>query len=384
MNRRSLIVPAIVLLVGGIAVWLLHAIEHVPQRVWVGFQGEARRNPWHAAELLLARMGRQVQPARSVPALKALPADGVLLLPRRLGAISVAEQRALLDWVARGGHLIVEAEAPRQPDPILDALGVTRRTLNARGPSRFVYPVLPGAPAPLKVEIGEWRTLEAKAKALAFKGTQATYLLHLEHGAGRVSAITDLGFAGNLAIRHHDHAGFLWRLVQMKPGAGTVSFFHSPVRLSLTAWLQEHAWTAIVAGALLLALWLWRIVPRFGPVAPDPEPARRRLLDHLRASGRFQWSAGGGAELAEAAREAALRHVMRAHPEFAALDGAEREARLAALFALAPEDARRVLHPATHARHAAHAPHIAPAALVAAASVYQAIHEQLTQTRGRR
>ncbi len=378
MNRRALIVPAIVLLVGGCAIWLLHALEWVPQRVWVGFQGEARRNPWHAAELLLARMGRQVQPVKSVPALKALPADGVLLLPRRLGAVSVAEQRTLLEWVARGGHLIVEAEAPRQPDPILDVLGVTRRTLNARGPSRFVEPVLPGAPAPLKVEIGEWRTLETKAKALAFKGPQATYLLHLEHGAGRVSAITDLGFAGNLAIRHHDHAEFLWRLVQLKPGAGAVSFFHSPVKLSLVAWLKEHAWAALVAGALLLALWLWRIAPRFGPVAPDPEPARRRLLDHLRASGRFQWSAGGGGALAEAAREAALRHVMRAHPEFAALGPAERESHLAAMFALAPEDARRLLHPATHATH------VTPAALVAAASVYQAIHEQLTQTRGRR
>jgi len=375
MKREQLYAPLIVLALGLCAIWLLHNVEYLPQRVWVGYQGEARRNPWYAAEKLVERMGRRVQPAKSIPALKALPPDGVLVLPRRLAAIDREEQLKLLAWVEGGGHLIVEAEAPSQPDPLLDALGVTRASTDARRPARFVMPELPGAAAPLKVEIGQWRTLRAKDALIELKGDAATYLVHLQRGAGRVSALTDLAFAGNGAIRHYDHAEFLWRLAQLAPGSGAVAFFHSPVKLSLADWLLEHAAPVLAAAALLLAAWLWRIVPRFGPVAPDPAPARRRLLDHLRASGRFQWTSGGGAALAEAAREAALKRLMRAQPDFAALGEAEREARLAAQFGFAPADARRLLHPA---------PRATPAELVAATRAFQAIHDRLSNRGERR
>jgi hypothetical protein len=376
MSWQRLLPPAIVLALGLAGIWLLYNLELVPQRVWTGFQGEAKRNPWYAAEQLIARMDGRVHAAKSVPALKALPAEGVLFLPRRLGAINRDEQLKLLQWVEAGGHLIVEAEAPRQPDPILDALGMNRKMVDTRRAARFAEAMFPGATTALKVEISQWRTLEAKDAAFALKGRDATWLVHAKRGAGRVTALTDLNFAGNMQIRHFDHAEFLWQLTQLSPRPGAVAFFHSPVKLSLAAWLLEHAWAVLAAAALLLAAWLARIVPRFGPVAPDPEPARRRLLDHLRASGRFQWAAGGGRELAEAARDAALRRVMRALPDFAALDADARAARLVAQFGLTPEGARRVLQAAPAAGTAAD--------LLAAASVYQSIHEQLFQTRGRR
>ena len=149
-----------------------------------------------------------------------------------------------------------------------------------------------------------------------------------------------------------------------------VAVYYQPVRLSLWGFLKEHAAAVLVAGAVLLAAWLWRIAPRFGPIAPDPEPARRRLLDHLRASGRFQWSAGGAATLAEAAREAALRRVARAQPDFAGLSPAERSARLAASFDLPAEEAVRVLRPVQN---------LQPASFVSAMRVFQRIHERLAR-----
>jgi hypothetical protein len=97
---------------------------------------------------------------------------------------------------------------------------------------------------------------------------------------------------------------------------------------------------------------------------------RRRLLDHLRASGRFQWSVGDGAALAESAREAALRRVARAQADFAGLAEREREARLAAAFGLDPAEARRVLRPARD---------LAIPQFVAAMRVFQRIHERLAR-----
>jgi hypothetical protein len=174
----------------------------------------------------------------------------------------------------------------------------------------------------------------------------------------------------NGSIGADDHAEFLWQLVRFQPDSGGVFVFDNPEKLSLARWLADHAWAALAAAGGLLALWLWRIAPRFGPLAPDPEPVRRRLLDHLRASGRFQWSSGGAGRLAESAREAALRRVARAQADFAGLSGSERDERLGETLGLTAEDARRVLRPAQS---------LAIQEFVARMRAFQRIHERLSR-----
>ena len=119
--------------------------------------------------------------------------------------------------------------------------------------------------------------------------------------------------------------------------------YYRPERLSLSGFLRENAAPALVAGGLLLALWIWSIVPRFGPVAPDAPPGRRRLLDHLRASGRYYWTKGLRSRLVVAARDAALRRIARAQPDFATAPQAERSARLATLAGISKEEASRFM-----------------------------------------
>jgi hypothetical protein len=370
MRQRLLIIGLALAVLAGIGVWLAKNLEQVQERNWVGFSGEARRNPWLASERLLERMGMRTAKARSVPELRSLPRDGLLVLPRRLETIHVDEQKKLLAWVEGGGHLVVEAEQPAQADPILDAVGIARKAVKRPRSASVQLAELPGAPHALMVQVGEWRTLEAASTPLlSLKGTQAVWMLQVGHGAGRVSAFTDLGFARNDGIGKLDHADFLWTFLRLEPRAAVVAFFHNPQKLSLLAWLRERAWAVLVAAALLLGAWLWHVAPRFGPIAPDPEPARRRLLDHLRASGRFQWSAGGAAALAEAARESVLRRIHRAHPDFAGLSPPQRAARLMALFGLPADAVQRVLQAA---------PAQNPAEFTAATSVYQHIHEQLS------
>jgi hypothetical protein len=76
-------------------------------------------------------------------------------------------------------------------------------------------------------------------------------------------------------------------------------------------WVRRDAWPVLAAAALLLVLWLARIIPRFGPLVPDAPPVRRSLLEHVVASGRFLWSRGAGAELVEAVSERAARTARR-------------------------------------------------------------------------
>jgi hypothetical protein len=370
VSRPALTAALLAVLVLGGAWWFFTNFERVPAKEWVGYQGEARRNSYLAAERLLARLGLAVRHAKTPGELRELPVNGTLILPDRRDALAPDERRRLLAWVDAGGHLILEDEDHRRPDPVLDALGVKRKAAPKSAPEGSIEIRLPHAPAPLTVRMHAQQTLEAPQAEVTVRGKSATHLVHFPRGRGRVTVLNDFAFMRNPARGAGGPPAGQRELTRFQPGTAAVFVFDNPEKLSLARWLADHAWAVLAAAALLLALWLWSIAPRFGPLAPDPEPARRRLLDHLRASGRFQWSTGGGVALAESARDAALRRVARAQADFAGLGEREREARLAEAFGLDQAEARRVLRPARD---------LAIQQFVTAMRVFQRIHERLAR-----
>lgn len=337
MRTRILLFGAVVVLIALAVVWFRNNFEKVPVKEWVGASGEAQRRPFLAAARLAERMGWRAVELRSVPQLETLPVAGVLLMPNRRQALTAERREALLRWAERGGHLIVEAEFIGVPDPLLDQLGVTRT--EGPVPAKSVRVELPQGrtlnvfmPSPVKLAGG---TGEVRLRA----GDQ---VVSLDRGRGSVTVLSSLQFARNRSIGTGDHAEFLWHVFSMTPARELVVYW-APGRLSLWSFLKANAAPALAACGALLFLWLWSIMPRFGPVAPDAPPGRRRLLDHLRASGRYYWTKGLRARLVLAARDAALRRLARAQPDFAAATDTERATRLSSLTGISKEDSARFL-----------------------------------------
>lgn len=322
--------------------WYLSGFERVTVKQRVGFSGEARLRPFLAAERFAERMGLAARELRALPELEQLPPNGVLLMPRGRQPIEARRAAQLAAWAAAGNHLIVEAERDGVADPLLAQLRITRGDSKLR-PGRITAG-MPGSERELKVSGFSASRLQAGERTPRFRvgppGEER--LVTVAHGQGLVSAAVDLNFARNAWLGEHDNAVLLWELLTLQP-AGALLVFHHPRRLSLWDFFAARAPWVVLAAAALLALWLWRIAPRYGTVLPEAPPARRRLLDHLRAGGRFMWSRGLRARLAAAAREAALRRVARAYPDFAHAPRAEQAARLAALCGLAPADAALLL-----------------------------------------
>ena len=339
---RAWIVPAVVIALLALgAAWFFSRFERAPSKVWVGPTGEARRDPFLAAGRLAERMGMPSRQVRALPELDTLATDGVLLLPARRLAIDPRRLRNLAAWAENGGHLIVEAELPGVSDPLLDELGVRRRAGDAED---FKAPVVQTARGrKLKVSLFNRTVLQLPQEAqVVFRagGPRSTLVASMQHGRGLVTVAGSLGFARNSLIGSDDNAAFFWYLLDLEPARQLYVFLRQE-RLSLWGFLRQHATPVLLAASALLLLWLWRIGPRFGPVMPDAPPARRRLLDHLRASGRYYWVKGLRARLVVAARDAALRHVAHAHPDFADASAQERVSRLAALTSLPREDLER-------------------------------------------
>lgn len=367
MSLRETLVMALVVAIGltGVA-WFLATHEQVTEQAWTGFRGEAKRNPFLAAQRLMQRFGRPAKELRSLPELRNLPPNATLIIPASHHTITGHLRDEIIDWVRRGGYLIVEAEYPRQKDPLVEAFGVERYAvevddyeddLEVFEDAEFEKVRLPNAAAPATLDVERYMSLDAKDVWFRAGGIFGTYLLVKRSGRGAVTILNDLDYARNGGIGLLDHAQFLVDLVRLReelissegiepePQQASVMFFNRPGKLSLMSWLKEHAWAPLGGGAAALILWLWHIVPRFGPIMPDAERRRRRLLDHLRASGRFLWSNGHATRLVEASREACVRQITRSLPHFLSATEEARTEQLVHTLGITQEQAQRILQP---------------------------------------
>ena len=355
-----------------------------------GYRGEAARNPYLAAQRMLERLGTPVRSHADLSGLSALPPpDATLIVPTSRRALGKARAEELLEWVERGGHLVVVSwqlfdDAKRDPDLILDPIGVRQFLNEARDEKPESEPApqppepAPAEPAPLvtrtsavddegeppgpeiaraifpdrdtalEVEFDpdfrfELAPESTAAEVFEIADANGAHLVTLRKGRGLVTALTDDYFLTQPLIADWDHAELVYRLAHFEGRAGPVWIVYRDEYPSALTLVLRHAWMVVVSGVVLLALWLWSASRRFGPLAPDPASERRELMEHVRASGRFQWRRGAAKALLAATREALFDRVRERHPTLATAAPAEQAESLAELSGLSRAGVQRVL-----------------------------------------
>ncbi|HVQ24826.1 MAG TPA: DUF4350 domain-containing protein, partial [Planctomycetota bacterium] len=270
---------------------------------------------------------------------------------------------ALHEYVAHGGHLIVESERYSGDDPVFETLGIARDEIDERATSISAFELLFSGPlarpnrpddrglVPARLEPGAealWvffsggEALSTEAATTVTLGDEDNLrMLQFRLGEGVVTAVNDIEFAENWQIGRNDNAEFLWRLLQRTPALEAVAIYRGRSQ-ALGAWLWTHAAPVLGVLALLVLVLLWRALPRLGPVLPDPEPGRRRMLDHLSASGQFLWSSERRNTLLHAAARRAMAEVARRYPHVALMPEPEQASFLHARFGLAPALAQQL------------------------------------------
>lgn len=366
MTRRIVWISLLVvgLIVLG-SVWFVNNFDRVPVKERQAEEAEARHNPHLALERFLERMGRPLTRQNNAKVLDEPPPGGVLILDRnRRHHMSAARTERLMAWVEAGGYLIVVPENPNVSDPICERLDVSKfefdntsfmnldddedsgdtqddqapaetKASPAKRPPRpkTIAVSIPGA-RPLTVRFWTYG-LEAGEEEPDWQAGAASYgsqFLHFNIGKGHVTVADGLmQFLNNHNIGDHDHAELLWTLIQTyQPDTSRPVILMSRLMVpSLWDWLAGSGRTALVAGLALLGLWLWRVLPRFGPAMPEPDTSRRELREHLAALGRYVWRAGGLDHWLRVAREDFFGRLALRHPAVAALPPEEQATELA-------------------------------------------------------
>ena len=287
--------------------WFLQNFELQEVDEFTGFKGEARDNSLFAARLYLKRMGI---PAERREGLIDLPdADTVILLNTGRYSLSDTKTDELLAWVKNGGHLItrarVDAENKDQVeeannnrfgtenrDALQTRLGVTIG--RHKMPDDSELPVLfqpANSSETLSVELDFFNTLQTSHEAAEVHYLDNDiWFIDQPYGAGRVSLLTTLDFFENHSLENSDHGKLLWYLLHShRPDLKQVWLVHQDTLPSLITLLVRNAGALLLMLGLLLVFIFWALIPRFGATIPEPRPERRRILDHVHASGQFLW-----------------------------------------------------------------------------------------------
>lgn len=320
MSRRSALALAIVVLVLGAAFFVLFVpVERTTERPP---SPRARTNAYLALERSMGRLG---VPTRSVRGLAGLPPTDhalVVPLPRRTVTRRAADR--LVDWVRRGGHLVVVPArppdgdpAPMGSDPLLDAIPVRQLARPER--DRRVRDVavqvagLSGL-APLRVGPEAPSDLAVTGDAeptLVVGRPHSAVILRVGMGRGQVTVLSDPRILDNDHLDEADHALLAWLAIAtpLRP-KGVAIVFRDAVP-STWALLAGRAPLAFVSGAVLLVAWFAAASRRFGPLQPPTTPDRRSLGEHVSALGGYLWRHRADAPLLAATREATRRRLVR-------------------------------------------------------------------------
>ena len=289
-------------------VWFTSSFEFKELEEHVGFRGEAKTNSLYAARLFLKRMGI---PAERQDLLSTLPdTNTVVVLDTQRYTLSQQKVDALLAWVEHGGHLITRARVPTEstslydksedhdpahlkPDYLQTKLGIRVGKEIIPDEEELPVPVtLHNMGYTLKADPLFFYELLADPKQKVFpqQYQKATWLLEQPWGNGMVTLAANLDFIENADIDNYDHAELFWHMVHaLHKKPTSVWLLHQDDMPPLWNLLWRHAWALVITLALFLPLTLLALMPRFGPMQPLPAANRRRILEHIYASGIFMW-----------------------------------------------------------------------------------------------
>jgi hypothetical protein len=352
MTRRTAYIGIAGVFLCVLVLWFTQNYAFVTKDVWTGMRGEARSNPLLAARMLLVRMGSKVEQSQDLDRLSAFPVSGTLFLADR-SEVTPPLAHALIEWVRRGGHLVIAAEHAVAHDALLRELGVTVQYKRKEPPRPSAEEIELPDGGRVRALVPHNPTLYVERERIDWRydSDHALLMLRLVEGRGRVTVMSSFAPFDNDEIGSYQHAELLWRFASREGVAGPVWLVRRLQTQSLPGWLADNALPALIALGILLLVALWHVIPRFGPLVPNVAPDRRSLNEHLAAMGRFYSSQQQLAALLEKLREDALDALAARAPETRGLDGTPRLKAAVRVSGLRPRELSHALtRPAATAR----------------------------------
>ncbi|MBL48123.1 MAG: hypothetical protein CMP28_04120 [Roseibacillus sp.] len=276
--------------------------EYIEQEVEIGYRGEAARNPFLAAQRMCEEYGVS---SETRPSLDNLPPRYTTLTLSSEGVTTRASAALIGNWVAEGGSLIYFLGSARRShhdlaEEFLEANSPAGSSDRVSGDFLLeyfkVHASSPGEdPGPTwfqgkayDVEFSSNVILEFdSANPHPDSSGSGGAILDFSHWAGEVILVADDFPFHNRQIGNREHAALFWAMISRTRKDDLLIV--AGAELSFLTLLWSRGWMVLVPILLAIVIWLWKNLPRQGPLLPDEVPSKRDFAKHIDATGEFLW-----------------------------------------------------------------------------------------------
>lgn len=329
MNRqRTIIIVIAGIVVLAICIGLfLHYFERVETEITTGYSNKARRNSFLAAERFINQIGIPAEVIHGRELLNKLPPESDTVFAVYTHIIEQKNKsKHLLEWIKRGGHLILEIKPFDAPDgveadtPFLDKLGILPKRSGDiigafKNKIKTMVRIYEGGEK-YAVEFTPQYSLKTTIDNyhLMVKDKNGIHIIEYKLGDGLITALSDFDIWRNKHIGKNDHAALLSSVLGEK--SGKIWILATVDMPSIFDLLWRHAHEAIISGLILVILLLWKLYDRFGPYIEINKQQRRSLIEHLDAVGQFEWRLNDCEGMLDSVRNELHHHIEARRPDW--------------------------------------------------------------------
>ncbi len=354
-DRRILIIIFVglfLILIAKGSTWFYENYEYKEVEMTSGYSLEARRNPFLAAEYFLQKLNLNVESDGSrAKFLEPHTKNETIFLNDYGPKLSPTRFNELKSWLEDGGHLIMTATdyyytSTTDEDEDED-FSDYNQLLNEYGIRAFYTDFDDDNPYPDTEKVPLYRLKDGTDISISFypdyhlvdtqdlasftlEDEYGIHLLQIEIGNGYLTVLSDDYFLENYSIGENDHAYLLWLLsTANKSPNNKILLLYNSISDSIFALLWKHAKHACIAFILFIAMGLWTMQNRIGPIIPISDLNSRNVLEHLRAIARFSWRQDKGVRLLQHSRMICEQTLLSRYPVLKNMSTQERVEHLA-------------------------------------------------------
>lgn len=357
--RQSTIALLLVLAATIFAAWFFTTHEKRVRQEFTGYQGEARVNDFLAAELLVDELGIDAESRSSWTPSEWLPESSDTIVTRLSTSVAIQSERdSLTSWIDSGGHLVLLP--PIQESGVVDELLIdlgfhlikiepddidqqdTNEDIDA---DAYEYRV-DLENTFYRIDTSDDYTLDAE-----LSDDHGMIVARRSWGGGYVTLVANANFFTNFSLDQSNHARLLMDTIAGYVDPGKVWFIFQSSYPSLWQVIWNNAPYLVGSLAITLLLWLWSIMPTFGPAIQADAAVRRSIIEHVRAAGHFVWRNHGAKTLAGSSTAAVMHEAESKHPGIGRLSAEKQARQIAKLTGLSAQEIMDVLVNQTFPRH---------------------------------
>ncbi|MDD7985623.1 hypothetical protein PQO01_11750 [Lentisphaera marina] len=315
--------------------WFISNTEEVESREYVGFQGEAKIKPYLALQRLSERLMNHTDSEVNLSSWGQFSRDEIVFVPLEYIPTDISLFSDLEEWLNQGGVLITGSTRSRNDfevdfSPMHERL-FGLKSIEGENGKQFNH------------KLGDHTVQMLNAFSCELSGYSEEYrsddgkLLYAvkSMGKGKIYFFNSLRAFDNRNLRDQDNAVFFFSLFDREKNMVLAT---RPEYMGVWSWIKTRARITLILLISVIVAWLLMVSKRFGPLALDKSVNSRKIMEHIKVSGEYQWRAKQGHLLVEELRLNIQELLKMRHPQTNRFSSSEQTQYLGNLCALESQD----------------------------------------------